>query len=52
MKFDLIIPEIEKLVESDVLHIKGLIEKIDTKFVLIDNKKTNSLAHQGVSFCN
>ena len=34
-----IIPEIEKLVESDVLHIKGLIEKIDTKFVLIDNKK-------------
>ena len=34
-----IIPEIEKLVNSDILHIKGLIEKIDTKFVLIDNKK-------------
>ena len=34
-----IIPEIEKLVNDDVLHIKGLIEKIDTKFVLIDNKK-------------
>ena len=34
-----IIPEIEKLVNNDILHIKGLIEKIDTKFVLIDNKK-------------
>ena len=34
-----IIGEIEKLVRADVLHIKGLIEKIDTKFVLIDNKK-------------
>ena len=34
-----IIPEIEKLVSEDVLHIKGLIEKIDAKFVLIDNKK-------------
>ena len=34
-----IVPEIEKLVNDDVLHIKGLIEKIDTKFVLIDNKK-------------
>ncbi len=34
-----IIPEIEKLVNEDILHIKGLIEKIDTKFVLIDNKK-------------
>ncbi len=34
-----IIPEIERLVNEDVLHIKGLIEKIDTKFVLIDNKK-------------
>ena len=34
-----IIPEIEKLIGEDVLHIKGLIEKIDTKFVLIDNKK-------------
>ena len=34
-----IIPEIERLVDSDVLHIKGLIEKIDAKFVLIDNKK-------------
>lgn len=30
---------IEKLISNDVLHIKGLIEKIDTKFVLIDNKK-------------
>lgn len=34
-----IIPEIEGLIDGDVLHIKGLIEKIDTKFVLIDNKK-------------
>jgi molybdopterin-guanine dinucleotide biosynthesis protein A len=34
-----IISEIEKLVSEDTLHIKGLIEKIDTKFVLIDNKK-------------
>ncbi|WP_432645230.1 molybdenum cofactor guanylyltransferase [Methanobrevibacter sp.] len=34
-----IIPEIEKLVNEDTLHIKGLIEKIDTKFILIDNKK-------------
>ncbi|MBE6507972.1 MAG: molybdenum cofactor guanylyltransferase [Methanobrevibacter sp.] len=34
-----IIPIIEELVNEDVLHIKGLIEKIDAKFVLIDNKK-------------
>ena len=34
-----IIPVIEGLVKDDVLHIKGLIEKLDTKFVLIDNKK-------------
>ncbi|MEE0934680.1 MAG: molybdenum cofactor guanylyltransferase [Methanobrevibacter sp.] len=34
-----IIPIIEDLVNEDVLHIKGLIEKIDAKFVLIDNKK-------------
>ena len=34
-----IIADIEKLVNDDILHIKGLIEKIDTKFVLIDNKK-------------
>ncbi|WP_298523458.1 molybdenum cofactor guanylyltransferase [uncultured Methanobrevibacter sp.] len=34
-----IVPIIEDLIENDVLHIKGLIEKIDTKFVLIDNKK-------------
>lgn len=34
-----VILEIEKLVNQDVLHIKGLIEKIDAKFVLIDNKK-------------
>ncbi len=34
-----IIPVIEDLVNEDVLHIKGLIEKIDAKFVLIDNKK-------------
>ena len=34
-----IVPEIEKLINEDILHIKGLIEKIDTKFVLIDNKK-------------
>ena len=34
-----IIPIIERQIENDILHIKGLIEKIDTKFVLIDNKK-------------
>ena len=34
-----IIPIIEDLVNHDILHIKGLIEKIDAKFVLIDNKK-------------
>ncbi len=34
-----IIPIIENLVNEDVLHIKGLIAKLDTKFVLIDNKK-------------
>ena len=34
-----IIDMIEKLVDENVLHIKGLIEKIDAKFVLIDNKK-------------
>ncbi|WP_405274475.1 molybdenum cofactor guanylyltransferase [Methanobrevibacter sp.] len=34
-----IIPIIEELVNEDVLHIKGLIAKLDTKFVLIDNKK-------------
>ncbi|WP_407375685.1 molybdenum cofactor guanylyltransferase [Methanobrevibacter sp.] len=30
---------IDDLIGEDILHIKGLIEKIDTKFVLIDNKK-------------
>ncbi len=34
-----IIPEIEKIISKDILHIKGLIEKIDTKFILIDDKK-------------
>ena len=34
-----IIPEIEYLISKDSLHIKGLIKKIETKFVLIDNKK-------------
>ena len=34
-----IIPEIECLISKDSLHIKGLIKKIETKFVLIDNKK-------------
>ena len=34
-----LIGEIENLIGEDVLHIKGLIEKIETKFVLIDNKK-------------
>ena len=34
-----IIPIIGQLVQKDVLHIKGLIAKLDTKFVLIDNKK-------------
>ena len=34
-----IIQVIEKLVKEDILHIKGLIAELDTKFVLIDNKK-------------
>ena len=34
-----IVPVIEELISEDILHIKGMIEKIDTKFVLIDNKK-------------
>ena len=34
-----IIPEIEDLISEDTLHIKGLIKKIETQFVLIDNKK-------------
>ena len=34
-----IIPKIEELISNDVLHIKGLIEQIDTKFILIDNEK-------------
>ena len=34
-----IIPEIEDLISEDTLHIKGLIKKIETKFVLIDNEK-------------
>ncbi|WP_407422507.1 molybdenum cofactor guanylyltransferase [Methanobrevibacter sp.] len=34
-----IIPEIGYLISQDSLHIKGLIKKIETKFVLIDNKK-------------
>ena len=34
-----IIPTIKDLISKDSLHIKGVIEKIDTKFVLIDNKK-------------
>ena len=33
------IKTIEKLIDNESLHIKGLIEKIDTKFILIDNKK-------------
>ena len=33
------IPIIKELINKDILHIKGLIEKIDTKYVLIDNKK-------------
>ena len=34
-----IIPTINDLLSKESLHIKGAIEKIDTKFVLIDNKK-------------
>ena len=34
-----IIPAIKDLISKDSLHIKGVIEKIETKFVLIDNKK-------------
>jgi molybdopterin-guanine dinucleotide biosynthesis protein A len=33
-----IIPQLEELINEDILAIKGLIEKIDTKFVLIDKK--------------
>ncbi len=33
------IPDIEELISQDVLHVKGLIEKIYVKFVLIDNEK-------------
>ena len=33
------VPEIRNLICEDSLHIKGLIKKIETKFVLIDNKK-------------
>ena len=34
-----IIHKIERINEGDVLHIKEKKKKIDTKFVLIDNKK-------------
>ena len=34
-----IIPVINDLILKDSLRIKGIIEKIETKFVLIDNKK-------------
>ncbi len=34
-----IIPLINELILKDSLHIKGIIEKIETKYVLIDNKK-------------
>lgn len=34
-----IIPVIKDLISKDSLHIKGVIEKIDAKFILIDNKK-------------
>ena len=34
-----IIPIINELILKDSLHIKGIIEKIETKYVLIDNKK-------------
>jgi len=34
-----LISTMKNLIDGDILHIKGLIEKIDTKFVLIDNKK-------------
>ena len=34
-----IISTIEDLLGEDTLHIKGMIEKVNAKFVLIDNKK-------------
>ena len=34
-----IIPLINELILKDCLHIKGIIEKIETKYILIDNKK-------------
>ena len=43
-----IIPEIEELISDDILHIKGLIEKIDAKFILIDNKKLLKKEFSGI----
>ena len=34
-----IIPEINRLIDENILHIKGLIKKIETKYIFIDNKK-------------
>ena len=34
-----IIPTINNLISNDILHVKGLIEKIDAKFIIIDDKK-------------
>ena len=33
------IPIIEELLTENILHIKGLIKRVNTKFILIDNKK-------------
>ena len=44
------VPIIKKLINSDVLHIKGLIEKIDTKYVLIDNKKIEKKEFRNLNY--
>ena len=44
------VPIIKELINSDVLHIKGLIEKIDTKYVLIDNKKIEKKEFRNLNY--
>ena len=34
-----VVDKIEKLIKKDILHIKGLIETLNCKYVEIDNKK-------------
>ena len=46
------IPIIQELLNEDTLHIKGLIEKIDTKFILIDNKKIEKKEFKNLNYPN